>query len=641
MSEAPDPKKVSNHDLRGSQFAGGIVDATNVYANQIGGDIYNNNIFLGQQFAKGNNLVRSRKEQFLLEEMKQMVSDRLKKSLLYTEPINLVKELQPQQVKQLWNTEVKIGEKPPFLLPSNTNVIEIFDLEEIAGRLLILGAPGAGKTTTLLELAETLISRAEADPNYPIPWVCNLSSWRDDRQTIADWLVTTIELQFKPLKGLIGEWLKNQRIIPLLDGLDELQSTRQELCVQAINELMKGEYRPKHLVVCSRLGEYENYDTRLELSNSISLKSLTNSQLQEYLANISHTYFWQSISNNSNLLPLVRNPLLLNVSILAYEEISFEQWQKLTSVEDRIQYLLDSYVGRMLSRDIDSKAYIKQKFPSSHQTRLWLIWLAQQLQRESQTEFLIEKMQPNWLKPTDLRIYNIILLIIIILIFSLTTVLPTITQQLSFSDIIGLVIGSIVASFPFKYLYKQITPIETFKFPQVKLYKLFLGYGVSVLILSLAFGVNTQLIPRLIFGCIFSLVLLGNLAFTSERLEIKQRKAPNQDIFYSTRITLIFILISCLGFGLTIILTDKIAFSTLITGATVVPTIALLTGGMACLQHFLLRFLLWRNGYIPWNYARFLHYAEERLFIIKIGGRYQFFHKLLQDHFANMKSEKF
>lgn len=422
MFEGQDPKKVSNHDLRGSQFGGGIVDATNVYANRIGGDIYNNNIFLNQQFAKGNNLVRSRKEQFLLEEMKQMVSARLKKSLLYTEPINLAKELQSQQVKQPWNTEVKIGEKPPFLLPSNTNIIEIFDLEEIAGRLLILGAPGAGKTTTLLELAKTLISRAEADPNYPIPWVYNLSSWRDDRQTIADWLVTTIESQFLPLKGLIGEWLKNQRIIPLLDALDELQSTRQELCVQAINELMKGEYRPKHLVVCSRLGEYENYDTRLELSNSISLKSLTNSQLQEYLANISHTYFWQSISNNSNLLQLARNPLLLNVSLLAYEEISFEQWQKLTSVEDRIQYLLDSYVGRMLSRDIDSKAYIKQKFPSPHQTRLWLIWLAQQLQRESQTEFLIEKMQPNWLKPTDLRIYNITLLIIIISIFSLTTV---------------------------------------------------------------------------------------------------------------------------------------------------------------------------------------------------------------------------
>ncbi|MBE9224728.1 hypothetical protein IQ264_04500 [Phormidium sp. LEGE 05292] len=164
MSEAQDPKKVSNHDLRGSQFGGGIVDATNVYANQIGGDIYNN-IFLGQQFAKGNNLVRARKEQFLLEEMKQMVSAWLKKSLLYTEPINLAKELQPQQVKQLCNIEIKIGEKPSSLLPSNTNIIEIFDLEEIAGRLLILGAPGAGKTTILLELAKTLISRAEADPN--------------------------------------------------------------------------------------------------------------------------------------------------------------------------------------------------------------------------------------------------------------------------------------------------------------------------------------------------------------------------------------------------------------------------------------------------------------------------------------------
>jgi len=29
----------------------------------------------------------------------------------------------------------------------------------------------------------------------------------------------------------------------------------------------------------------------------------------------------------------------------------------------------------------------------------------------------------------------------------------------------------------------------------------------------------------------------------------------------------------------------------------------------AFIQHFLLRFILWRNGYIPRNYVRFLDYA--------------------------------
>ena len=54
-------------------------------------------------------------------------------------------------------------------------------------------------------------------------------------------------------------------------------------------------------------------------------------------------------------------------------------------------------------------------------------------------------------------------------------------------------------------------------------------------------------------------------------------------------------------------------------------------------QHFTLRIILCWNGYIPWNYARFLNYATERMFLQRIGGRYRFIHKLLQEHFAQLQ----
>jgi len=63
-------------------------------------------------------------------------------------------------------------------------------------------------------------------------------------------------------------------------------------------------------------------------------------------------------------------------------------------------------------------------------------------------------------------------------------------------------------------------------------------------------------------------------------------------------------------------------------------------GGGACIQHFILRLILYRNGYIPWNYARFLDYCTERLFLQRVGGRYRFIHKLLQDHFAQMEFKR-
>jgi eukaryotic-like serine/threonine-protein kinase len=58
--------------------------------------------------------------------------------------------------------------------------------------------------------------------------------------------------------------------------------------------------------------------------------------------------------------------------------------------------------------------------------------------------------------------------------------------------------------------------------------------------------------------------------------------------------------------------------------------------GLACIQHFILRLLLWSKGYIPWNYARFLNYATTQVFLQKVGGGYIFIHRLLLEHFASM-----
>lgn len=59
---------------------------------------------------------------------------------------------------------------------------------------------------------------------------------------------------------------------------------------------------------------------------------------------------------------------------------------------------------------------------------------------------------------------------------------------------------------------------------------------------------------------------------------------------------------------------------------------------MVLIQHFTLRLILCLQGYTPWNYARFLDYATERVFLIKVGGGYIFIHRTLQEHFAQMYS---
>jgi hypothetical protein len=54
----------------------------------------------------------------------------------------------------------------------------------------------------------------------------------------------------------------------------------------------------------------------------------------------------------------------------------------------------------------------------------------------------------------------------------------------------------------------------------------------------------------------------------------------------------------------------------------------------ACIQHYVLRAILWCQGEMPWRYTRFLDHATERMLLQRIGGRYRFMHVLLRDHFA-------
>ncbi|WP_427157317.1 NACHT domain-containing protein [Aliinostoc sp. HNIBRCY26] len=373
------------------------------------------------------NAERPRTEKLLLTIVKDEVVARIKQSLHNAVLINVGKEAQPEQVKRPWSSDIKIGDKPSEPIPDDRSILEVFDQEEIAGKLLILGNPGAGKTTTMLDLAKALIARAEKNADYPIPVLFNLSNWKDDKQSIREWLVAELKSKYGVRKDIAVNWLDDTKLLPMLDGLDELESTRQELCVQKINEFLQSEWRSQYLVVCSRLEEYETVvrskwqqdnqqeseeislrqEIRLHLNAAIRLQPLTNEQIQTYLASLKQREIWETLLLDSELLKLVRTPLFLSVlAFISLENtLSLQHWKTLTSTKARLEYLFDAYWEAVMTRELvtpqmelqgfKSRTYRRKNPPSRRQTRKWLVFLAQQLQRESQTEFFIEEMQPQ------------------------------------------------------------------------------------------------------------------------------------------------------------------------------------------------------------------------------------------------------
>ena len=185
--------------------------------------------------------------------------------------------------------------------------------------------------------------------------------------------------------------------IPLLDGLDELPAARQEPCVRSINLFLR-DHRPSHLVVCCRVAEYENLETRLQLNGAIRLLPFHDEQIREYLARAGMRRTSGTVSaTDPEFLELARSPLLLGMMASAHDEMSRDAWPSVASGLERRDHLFDLYARHLLLREGASGRY------SETQTTAWLARLADMLQRQGQSDFLIERMQPDWLQSETQR----------------------------------------------------------------------------------------------------------------------------------------------------------------------------------------------------------------------------------------------
>jgi DNA polymerase III delta prime subunit len=622
----------------------------------------------------------------LLDSVKEEVDIRLSQSLYNEVQINLNKEAQPGQVKRPWDSEIKIGEKPAEPIPESQSILDVFDKPEIRGKLLILGDPGAGKTTTLLELAQKLCERARQQIESPIPVLLNLSQWKDENQSIRDWVMEEVRLKHGVRKDKVEEWLRNGRILLMLDGLDELRSNLQVPCVQKLNHLFNSNYRPDKLVVCCRKEEYNNLLTfndkgepsqlKLQMNGAIILKPLKREQIKQYLFALKRPDIWNLIRNRSSFLNLVQTPLWLAILVLAEQELKAESWSGGTT------HLLDAYVRQMLKRDVKSTAY-RQRHPGDRKTKQWLKCLAAQMQRDSETEFLIEKLQASWLP--KYQFWNVVyialnrLLLGLFLAVNFGLISELISRLLVFRSHISLSFAASSVGFILGWSIKLtplIKPVERLRWSwETSLDGVKQGFVYGIQSIERTFRLNFNdhssypklqpwyrvqrivargntlatlcVIPGLIIGAVLG-VALGVMHGIADGTTLEDRSTPNQGIWRSLKsvISNTVIWASCFGlisFGLGLTQKSSQALNVAVLGSSFGLLIGIIlstnTGGQACVQHFVLRFILWCVGDIPWNYARFLDYSTDRLFLQRVGGRYRFIHRKLQEHFAAMPKE--
>lgn len=262
--------------------------------------------------------------------------------------------------------------------------------------------------------------------------------------------------------------------------------------------------------------------------------------------------------------------------------------------------------------------------PISHkQTEKWLSWLAQQMIEASQTVFFIEQLQPSWLLYKIQKIlYRIVSGLIggLIVGLSVSLIFGVITYPtggLAFGLMIGPGAGLFISRLG------DIKTFETLKWSFQELKKMFS---------SKQFWLSLLFLP----GAAYFLLPIFVLIFGLKGPALQKRNYPNQGILRTARNAiilgsingLIFFLVFGFFGGLMGGLIFFLAFG-LFGG--------LVGGGTACIRHLTLRIFCYLSGYIPWNYAHFLNHATELIFMQKVGGGYIFIHRMLMEHFAQMK----
>ncbi|MCT7984571.1 NACHT domain-containing protein [Laspinema sp. A4] len=534
-------------------------------------------------------------------------------------------------------------------------IIETFS--EANQRLLILGEPGSGKTTELLKLAQALgeaAAAAENNPKDPIPLIFELSTWRGE--PMFEWMVGEIVAQYVRNPKLCREWLKGDRIVPLLDGLDELGEERAKEAIRAIDALQADyQHQQKALVICCRVKDYEsltdknNRRIRLKgVEQAVRLCELADDQIKTYLEQRKAEHIWDELQSNSGLMELARNPMLLNLMPIAYpDELPNNLPQNTQDCQSR---LFDDFLHRKLSQPLAGYDPEKAKY--------YLAWLAASMGREdiNQREFLIERLQPTWLETQKQRNqYSGINRLILGVMGTLTGGLIGQIIGGQIGQIIGGLIGGLI--FGIIYDFNAINLIEDFDISWKNLNQIInlgLGYSIWLGLIGTLIGVVIGWLKGdSIFGGIVGVIFGGSLGLIwgvilGLRTDFKIRKSPYQWI-WKTGCT------SLITMGLSMVLCPWILIipqwatgqnwnlsESLIGGLLLtILFVYVIGGGQAVSQHFILREVLCCQGRIPRNYVQFLNEASARGILKQSGGRYRFYHDKFREHLANTISWKF
>jgi hypothetical protein len=270
-----------------------------------------------------------------------------------------------------------------------------------ARQLVVIGAPGAGKTSLAVLLVCGLLR--DRQPEEPVPVLMNLFGWNPTTEPLDTWLARRLAELYPALTGsarfgpdaadrlVDGDW-----ILPVLDGLDEMPEELRTAAVAALTDAV-GVNAP--LVLTCRSEEYQNavQATGIPLARAavVELEPVTGHQAAAYLpaGQIDGHRRWARVtahleaSPDGALATALSTPLMVYLARVAYtpphtDPAELLRFADSVEVEDHLlqAYLPAIYASSSGARTGDPVPPMRD-YPAD-QARLWLAFLARHVHEQ-------------------------------------------------------------------------------------------------------------------------------------------------------------------------------------------------------------------------------------------------------------------
>lgn len=507
--------------------------------------------------------------------------------------------------------------------------------EKARRRLLVTGLPGAGKTSLLLNLALELLETA---PDH-LAVLLNLATWRSDFPSFDDWLREILPAELGVTKRYAADILQAGKLTLLLDGLDEVAEEHRASCLKAIGEYGR---LGRDYVISTRKDEYKALEKDAPVWAQIDVLPLTDKQLLAQLDHADRRDFPEApdlkaaLEHDPLLLRVAETPFYLNCLQLLFRggstlsELNLYPDEETEGITKIHGYLVKNNLPRptgvmglqygqaanLIEKEI-VKRFIEQvlaqpnKHGSPEQVRHWLAFLASRMTQRNKVVFELVDLQYDWWKWSKaVLIFPIIIKETIIFdVLIIFACLLAITMKQYFMLILFLIsVWTIAFGSLKKVANPSIETIEKIGFTLQQFLYHYKGNKKWHLIIRVfasggIFGAAAIYTFGWLLGCfvwiatgLMYVLLISNQEISSSSLQIT---TPYQRFIASAK---------ALHFSI--------------------------------LQHWLLRWQLYRAGVLPLRLVHFLNEMTARHLLETDGATWRFRHRILQEYFAGQWREE-